>query len=434
MRGAANFVVGMQYGDEGKGKVVDLLSATHKVAVRANGGANAGHTILTESGTKLALHQLPSGVAYPDTLNVIGHGVFLDPVRLREELSEAYAQGMELTSRRLAISTLCHLVLPIHKARDAARESGEKGQGSTKSGIAFVASDKALREGIRAHVILRHDQAALESVAYDELAQYASNARTLAREFAEASLTMQPFLTDTVELLHQKLAEGENILVEGAQAFGLDIDHGKYPYTTSSITTVPGLLVGSGINHRHVGGVIGVVKATPSKVGEGAFVTKITDKAIAASTRGEKGQVDAEFGATTGREREVGYLDLVSLKRAVMVNGVDEIALTKFDCLNRHGDTTKIAVAYEYKDLMGNVTQMTVMPSSNSSLNRCTPIYETFKTWGDITGTDKFDDLPIDAKRYIRYIEEYLGVPVTLIGTGPGRHQTIIRREHSKVL
>lgn len=396
MSGRANFVVGLQYGDEGKGKVVDLLAATHKITVRANGGSNAGHTILLDNGTKLALHQLPSGVAYTDTLNVVGHGVFLDPVRMREELSEAFAQGLELTSRRLAISTMCHLVLPIHKARDAAREAGAGGQGTTKAGIAFVASDKALREGIRADVILRHDQGALEAVAFDELEHFTDDALAKAKEFAEAALTMQPFLVDTVALLQQKLEAGETILVEGAQAFGLDIDHGKYPFTTSSNTTVPGLLVGSGVNHKYIGGVIGVVKATPSKIGEGTFITKITDPEIAAQTRGKKGQVDAEYGATTGREREVGYLDLVTLKRAVQVNGVDEIALTKFDCLERHGATTKVATAYEYKDATGNVSRLTTPPSSNDSLSRCQPVYQEFDTWGNISGVNNF--CPIAAR------------------------------------
>lgn len=398
---SAIFVVGLQYGDEGKGKIVDYLAEKSDVVIRANGGANAGHTIMLKDGQPLALHQIPSGIAYEKALNIIGNGCFLDPVKLVEEIEDAKSKGVKITPKNLKISKTAHLVLPIHKEKDAEREGGSKAQGSTKAGIAFAAADKALREGLRAEAIAESTP--------DDLVKIGG------AEFAQAASKLSNFLCDSVELIQDLISSGKAVLVEGAQAFGLDINHGKYPYTTSSDTTVAGLMGGSGINYKQVGKVVGVAKATPSKVGGGPFVTQIKDEQVAAQTRGEKGKVDSEFGATTGREREVGYLDLVALKRAVEVNGVDEIALTKFDCVNRHGPTTKVATAYEFKG-----KKITTPPSSGVELYECTPIYEELPTWQD-------DSSP-EAKKYIKFVENYLKVPVTMIGNGPAREQLIIRK------
>lgn len=397
----ATFVVGLQYGDEGKGKIVDHLAEKADVVVRANGGANAGHTIVLESGQTLALHQIPSGITYEQTVNVIANGCFLDPIKLAEEIENAKSKGIAISPDNLKISKAAHLVLPIHKQKDEERESGSQRQGSTKAGIAYAAADKALREGIRAEAIGESTQEDLVKLGGEE--------------FAAAAFGLSMYLCDSVELLQDLINAGKNVLVEGAQAFGLDINHGKYPYTTSSDTTVSGLMSGSGINHKQVDKVIGVAKATPSKVGGGPFVTLIKDKQIADQTRGEKGKVDSEFGATTGREREVGYLDLVALKRAVEVNGVDELALTKFDCLSRHGKTTKLAVAYEFKG-----KKITSPPSSGVELYLCTPVYEELPTWQD--------DKSPDAEKYLKFVEDYLKVPVTMIGNGPARDQLIIRK------
>ncbi|HYF97285.1 MAG TPA: adenylosuccinate synthetase, partial [Patescibacteria group bacterium] len=342
MRGKATFVVGLQYGDEGKGKIVDKLAENSDVVVRANGGSNAGHTIVLPNGKSLALHQIPSGVAYENTLNIIGNGCFVDPVKLLAEIKDAQTKGVDITEKNLVISTTAHLVLPVHKLKDSIREGSTQAQGSTKAGIAFVSADKALREGIRCEFILSGSEKELYDLAYEGLVEFGlaqAEAKAQASEFTLDAISLSKLIKDSVVLLHQKISEGKKILVEGAQAFGLDINHGKYPYTTSSDTTVAGLMSGSGINYKQVGKVIGVAKAIPSKVGGGTFVSAIKDEKIVANTRGEKGKVDSEFGATTGREREVGYLDLVALKRAVEVNGVDEIALTKFDCINRHGAT-----------------------------------------------------------------------------------------------
>ena len=337
-------------------------------------------------------------MAYPNTLNVVGNGCFLDPLRLVEAIESAKSKGVEISPKNLRISKTAHLVLPAHKQKDEKRESGEKSQGSTKAGIAFTAADKALREGVRAEIIEQPDE--LEKIG-DE-------------QFVSAARQLKDYLSDSVELIQEAIAQDKGVLLEGAQAFGLDINHGKYPFVTSSDTTVSGLMSGSGINYKQVGRVIGVAKATPSKVGGGPFVTKITDPQVAEQTRGQKGRVDSEFGATTGREREVGYLDLVALKRAIEVNGVDAIALTKFDCVNRHGDTTKIAIAYEL-----NGEKITNPPSTSTELYACKPVYEELPTWQN--------DTSAEAENYLKFIEDYLKVRVTMVGNGPGRNQLIVR-------
>ena len=401
MSGNAIAVVGLQYGDEGKGKIVDYLAEKSEVVIRANGGANAGHTIVLKNGKALALHQIPSGITYDKTINIIGNGCFVDPVKLADEIKDAKSKGVEINSDNLKISKTAHLVLPSHKKKDAKREQGDKGQGSTKAGIAFAAADKSLREGIRAEAIAESTK--------DDLKKLGG------KEFAEASFEISNYLCDSVELTQKLAVSGKTILLEGAQAFGLDINHGKYPYVTSSDTTVSGLLSGSGLNYKQITRSIGVAKTIPSKVGGGPFVTRIKDEQIATRTRGEKGQVDSEYGATTGREREVGYLDLVALKRAVEVNGIDEIALTKFDCVNRHGATTKIAVAYEFKG-----KKIESPPGSGVELYECSPIYEELPTWQDNNSAE--------AQKYIKFIEDYLKVPVGMLGIGPNRADLIIRK------
>ncbi|HEX5797992.1 MAG TPA: adenylosuccinate synthetase [Candidatus Saccharimonadales bacterium] len=405
MSGNVTAVVGLQYGDEGKGKIVDYLAEKSDVVIRANGGANAGHTIVLKNGKTLALHQIPSGVAYDSTQNIIGNGSFIDPVKLVEEMEDARSKGLDIKPDNFQISKTAHLVLPVHKQKDAERESGEKSQGSTKAGIAFAAADKSLREGIRVETIAESTK--------DDLVRLGG------QEFAEAAFLLSTYLCDSVELIQKFISSNKKVLLEGAQAFGLDINHGKYPYVTSSDTTVAGLMSGSGINYKQIKKVIGVAKAIPSKVGGGPFVTAIKDEEIAAKARGEKGKVDSEFGATTGREREVGYLDLVALKRAVEVNGIDEIALTKFDCIGRHGKTTKIATAYEFKG-----REIKNPPGSGVELYECTPIYEELPTWQENNSTE--------ARKYIKFIEDYLKVPVTMLGIGPNREDLVIRKKSNK--
>lgn len=414
----ATFIVGLQYGDEGKGKIVDMLAESHDVIVRGNGGSNAGHTILLANGKALALHQIPSGITYPGKLNIIGNGCYFDPVKLAAEIKDAVSKGINVSPENLKISKMAHIVLPVHRAKDALREGGVGAQGSTKAGIAFVASDKYLREGIRAEAILNKSEKELYDLAFDglvELGEAQTQAAAQATEFALETLKLGDYIVDTVGLIHDQIKAGKKILIEGAQAFGLDINHGKYPFTTSSDTTVSGLLSGTGLNYKQIGKVVGVAKSIPSKVGGGHFVTEIKDEHLASQSRGEKGKIDSEYGATTGRERAVGYLDLVALKRAVDVNGVDEIALTKFDCLNRHGRETKVAVAYSIDG-----QEITVPPSSNEKLSKCQPVYKDFPTWQNHASDE--------AENYVKFIENYLGVQVTMLGTGPGRDDLNIRK------
>jgi adenylosuccinate synthase len=432
--GKAVFVVGLQHGDEGKGKIVDLLAKDAVAVVRGNGGSNAGHTIVLENGKVAALHQLPSGIAYPDKINVLAHGVLVDPVRLVGEMADVRSKGIKLTPDNLVISDMAHLVLPKHKELDAAREAGGKAQGSTKAGIAFAASDKSLREGLRVSAIRTKSRQELVDIAYEGLRNIGTarkflilkhpllqrKAMRLAEEFADAAIKLKPFIQDTPAALNDLLGKGRDVLVEGAQAFGLDINHGKYPYSTSTGTTVPALIDGTGINPKCTGKVVGVAKATPSKVGGGSFVTRIDDETVAESTRGRKGDVDGEYGATTGRQREVGYLDLVLLKRAVLINGVDEIALTKFDCIQRHGKKTKIATAYE-RHIPGKKKPETLLvpPSNDEELALCRPVYKEFPTWED--------DNSREAERYLKFIEKYLETPVSIVSNGPQRNQIFLR-------
>lgn len=417
MSGNVTAVVGLQYGDEGKGKIVDYLAEKSDVVVRANGGANAGHTIVLENGSTLALHQIPSGIAYGSTQNIIGNGCFVDPVKLVDEIKDAQSKGLDIDENNLVISSSAHLVLPVHKMKDSTREEGVGAQGTTKAGIAFVAADKALRSGVRCEHVLSSSESELYELAYSSLVELGlakADAKALATEFALAAISLIKLIKDSTVLLQQNILQGENILLEGAQAFGLDINHGKYPFVTSSDTTVSGLLSGSGTNYKQIKDVVGVAKAIPSKVGGGEFVTKINDENIASASRGEKGKVDSEYGATTGREREVGYLDLVALKKAIAINGVDKIALTKFDCLIRHGKTTKVAIAYEYGG-----KEIKDAPSSSAELAKCTPVYKDFPTWSDSESDE--------AESYIKFIEDFTETPITMLGTGPNRDDLIIR-------
>lgn len=418
MSGNVTAVVGLQYGDEGKGKIVDYLAEKSDVVIRANGGANAGHTIVLQNGKTLALHQIPSGIAYGSALNIIGNGSFVDPVKLVEEIKDAQSKNVDISEKNLTISSSAHLVLPVHRLKDSAREEGVGAQGSTKAGIAYVAADKALRSGIRCEYVLSSSENELYELAYNGLVEFGlakADAKIQSSEFALAAISLLKYIKDSIVLVQQNVLQGKNILLEGAQAFGLDINHGKYPYVTSSDTTVSGLLSGSGINYKQVKEVIGVAKAIPSKVGGGEFVTRIEDKNIATASRGEKGKVDSEYGATTGREREVGYLDLVALKKGVEINGVDKIALTKFDCLIRHGKTTKVAIAYEYEG-----KQIKDAPSSSAELAKCTPVYKDFPTWSDPKSAE--------AEGYIQFIENFLETPIAFLGTGPNRDNLIIRK------
>lgn len=425
-------VVGLQRGDEGKGRFVDLVAGEYAIIARGNGGANAGHTIVPEGMEPLALHQVPSGIAYPNKLNIIGGGVYLDPRLIASEIEAIRAAGLPLSAKNLLISDTAHLVLPHHVGFDALRESGSKSQGSTKSGIAYVAAEKYLRQGVRLESV-KTPKVLLE-LARDGLAQLneqlpASDRQSkdeiqaAAKAWLEATEALKEYMADTVEIINDKLEAGERVLAEGAQAYWLDINHGMYPAVTSSSTTVAGLIDGLGVSAKRLGKVTGVAKAVKSHVGGGPLVTHITDKVLEDAVRGPFGETDSEYGATTRRPRRIGYPDLVELRNAVRGDGVDEIALSKLDHVPRYGDKLQVATSYTYEG-----AERRTAPTSVAALEACWPNYRTCQNWTeDISAIRTFDELPEGAKEFVKLFETELGVPVAKIGVGPNRSQVIYK-------
>ncbi|HEY1085756.1 MAG TPA: adenylosuccinate synthetase [Candidatus Saccharimonadales bacterium] len=401
--GKVTVVIGLQRGDEGKGRVVDELAETHDIVARFNGGPNAGHTVVLPDGTELDLHLIPSGVAHPGTMNVIGNGCYLDPIKLLGEFEHMEEKGVIISPDILKISDSVHLILPQHIQEDTEREAGAGAQGSTKSGIAQVARDKYYRTGIT----LGH---ALED---------SETKASLPVDYQRAIDTLAPYVDDTVLYLNNALRAGKNILAEGAQGFLLDVDHGMYPFVTSSSTATGGAVTGLGIPPQVIGDVFGIVKATQSHVGGGVFVTEITDEELLARLRGKQGAVDAEFGTTTGRARRMGHLDLPQLRRAIDVCGVTQLVLTKVDCVPRYGDTITICERYESSE---------IAPASQFALEQQKPVYTQLGSWSeDISSITDFSALPKNAQDYITYVETRLATPITRIGVGPGRQQVIKR-------
>jgi adenylosuccinate synthase len=427
-------IVGLQRGDEGKGRFVDLMASGYSIIARANGGANAGHTIIPKARREhLALHQIPSGVAYPGKLNIIGNGVYLDPPRLLEEMEAVRSAGLKVTEKNLLISGAAHLVLPHHIMLDNLREAGQQAQGSTKSGIAYVAADKYLREGVRLESV-HYEPAMLAEHVYEGMVrvnallpagQKRSDAELHqeAKAWLAATERLKPHMADTTEIINDRLKRGERVLAEGAQAFWLDINHGMYPAVTSSSTTVSGLLDGLGVSAKYLGKVTGVTKAVKSHVGGGPFVTEITDEKLANTVRGPLGKTDSEYGVTTQRPRRIGYPDLVELRNAILVNGVDELAISKLDHVPRYGELVPVATSYTYQG-----KKRRSAPSSAMALAHCEPTYKQLPTWTPaISDVRDYADLPPTAVEFIELFETELGVPVTKIGVGPHRSQVILR-------
>lgn len=417
-------VLGLQWGDEGKGKIIDVLASEADVVVRCQGGANAGHTVVV-GGRKTVLHLLPSGILNPHARCLIGHGVVVDPVALCQELDELAAGGREVAGQ-LLISDRAHLVLPCHPHLDRAYEQarGAGKVGTTLRGIGPCYADKALRTGVRAGEL--SDLAAVERAVRARIAQANALAATLGVPplDAEAALAawlpaarrLAPLVGDTIAALHAADAAGQRLLFEGAQGVQLDIDVGTYPFVTSSNTGVGGVLTGTGISHRQVGEVIGVVKAYTTRVGSGPFVTEIGGE------HGERlRQRGHEYGATTGRPRRCGWLDLVAVRQACRLNGVDALALTKLDILDGEPQLP-LCVGYE---LDGRPLE--TVPSRVADLERVRPIYEALPGWRTpVAGARRLADLPPEARAYLERIERHTGVPVRWIGTGAGRDDVIV--------
>jgi adenylosuccinate synthase len=430
---AVDVVLGLQRGDEGKGRIVDIMAPNYDIVARFNGGPNAGHTIAREGKPTLWLHQVPSGIAYPKILNIMGNGMYIDPLRLLAEIAELAKAGLTVTPKNLVLSAQAHLILPHHISLDEVREAGSGGQGSTKRGIAYVGADKYEREGKRAELLICDPEALRHAIITglkhtnglrkDVGLPMHTDPQAEADEWLEQALTLKPFITDTVSLLQTRLTQGARVLAEGAQAFQLDIEHGMYPAVTSSHTTIGSVLNGLGINHQQVGKVTGVAKLVRSHVGGGPLVTRIEDEALAARIRGEQGKVDSEFGASTGRPRAIGNLDLVELKKAVLLNGVDDLVLTKLDAVPKYGDQAKIATAYT-KD---NKT-LALPPASEQELVQCVPVYAELTTWSeDISEQREYNQLPQAAQAFVAFIEKELAAHVTALGVGPNREQLIVR-------
>ncbi len=427
----ATIVVGAQWGDEGKGRVVDWLARDVQLVARYNGGDNAGHTVVAQGHT-LKLHLVPSGILYPDLTCLIGAGVVVNPERLLTEMDELTALGVDVGPSRLKLSAAAHVILPTHRALDGAREAtrGKQAIGTTKRGIGPVYADKAdrisLRAGDMAHPerfservqenVLAHNRRLQELYDLEPLP-----ATQIAAEYLAYAQQLAPHLVDGSALVREMLTAGKTILCEGAQGLLLDLDHGTYPYVTSSSTVAGGALTGLGFGPRYVSRVIGVAKAYTTRVGAGPFPTELLDQ-VGDHIR----EVGNEYGTTTGRPRRCGWLDLVILRYAAQINGLDEIALTKLDVLSGL-ERLKVAVAYER-----GRERIEHFPAEFGiqALAEWKPVYEELPGWEeDITAARTRDDLPSAAREYVERVEEWVGVPVTLIGVGPGREQAIVRQD-----
>jgi len=434
-----NVVVGMQRGDEGKGRFVDMLAEEHDIVARFNGGNNAGHTVLLPNNVELDLHLVPSGIAHENTVNVIGSGTFVNPDKLVDEIDEIRDKGVDVSTENLKISGAAHLILPHHIFKDVIRECGDQAQGSTKMGISPVASFKAARENVRVEDLKRDIhyvyEVALNGLREQKLERAKHNLdpineTEIASEFIMKAMKLAEYTTDTVLYLNKSLRQDRpsRVLAEGAQAFLLDIDHGMYPFVTSSSTTVGAVSTGLGVPPHFIDKVHGIVKAVPSHVGGGPFVTEIKDTDLLNSLHGDMSAIDAEKGTTTGRVRRLGNLDLPQIRRALMVNGTDEnmtIALSKLDWIPRFGPLLDVCVAYERKG-----KTIDIAPDAAYKLDQSKPVYERLENWDpsiDITGVKTFYDLPKQAQKLVRFIEEQLETDIDMIGVGPRRDQVIVK-------
>jgi len=417
-------IVGAQWGDEGKGKIVDYLTEGADVVVRAAGGNNAGHTVIS-SGTKYILHLIPSGILWKEKTCVIGNGVVMDPIGLLAEMAKLRGQGVTITPENLLISETAHLVMPYHRGLDKAREAkrGDKKIGTTGRGIGPAYADKVERDGLRTILMTQpeifeeelRDRLARHNATFAELGVELVPVEETVKEMLDAAKALAPHITNTTVYLHEAIKAGKNLLFEGAQGTYLDIDHGTYPFVTSSNTTSGGACTGSGVPPRMIDKVVAVGKAYTTRVGSGPFVTENDDIGDMLHNMGR------EFGATTGRARRCGWLDAVLVRYAVMVNGADELAITNLDGLDGL-DTIQICTSYT---LRGKTIHYP--PSTAADLAACVPVYETHQGWKqDLSGIKKYSDLPPLAKAYLKRMEELTGARISLVGVGPDREQTLI--------
>jgi adenylosuccinate synthase len=423
-------VLGAQWGDEGKGKITDLMADRMDLVVRFAGGNNAGHTIVC-GDDEFKLHLIPSGILYPHITTVIGNGVVVNPKVLLEEMDSLHARGISCS--KLRISCNAHLVMPYHLAFDRLGEVslGSAKLGTTHRGIGPAYSDKTDRMGLRMQDLLDEKifrtklETALErknAILVKAFGQKPFDADAIMSEYMDYAARLSPHIEDTSLLLYNSLEDGKKVLFEGAQGTLLDIDHGTYPFVTSSSPTIGGVFTGTGVGPRHVERVVGVAKAYVTRVGYGPFPTEQTNEI------GETmGQMGVEFGTTTGRKRRCGWLDVVLLRYAARVNSLSGIALTKLDVLSAF-DRLKICVGYSYQ---GKIYHD--FPPHQTIFHKCEPEYLELPGWkSDISGITERDSLPVEARRYVEQVEQASGVPVEIISVGPKRTQTILAREEYK--
>jgi len=426
--GQSVVVLGAQWGDEGKGKIVDLLTEEIGAVVRFQGGHNAGHTLVI-NGKKTVLHLIPSGILRPDALCLIGNGVVLHPGALRKEIDELEATGVDVRSR-LKISPATPIIMPYHIALDQAREkaAGGKAIGTTGRGIGPAYEDKVARRGIRVadlsypkelaeklRATLDYHNFVLTNYLKVEAVDFQ---KTLDEALAFGEY-VEPMKSDVAGILHELRKQGKKVLYEGAQGSLLDIDHGTYPYVTSSNTTVGGALAGTGVGADAIDYVLGIAKAYATRVGGGPFPTELDDE-VGQGIR-DRGQ---EYGATTGRPRRCGWMDIVALKRAVAINGITGLCITKLDILDGM-EKLKICVAYQYR---GKRTEYA--PLDAAGWEECTPVYLEFPGWSESThGITEWEKLPVAARAYLRALEELAGCPLAIVSTGPDRDANIVLQD-----
>jgi adenylosuccinate synthase len=415
-------VLGAQWGDEGKGKIVDLLTPHFSAVARYQGGHNAGHTVYVK-GKKFVLHLIPSGILHPGVTCVIGNGVVIDPQALFAEIDELGRAGIDVDGR-LLVSEKAHIILPYHRELDVLSEArrGERKIGTTSRGIGPAYEDKIGRRGIRVCDLLG-DRAALA----DEVRENVSARNRIIKDstldwkpvldqVVAAGERMRPWVTDVSLVLHRMMADGKNVMFEGAQATLLDIDHGTYPFVTSSNASIGGVCTGLGVSARVIGGVLGVAKAYTTRVGEGPLPTELSGQ-LADRLR-ESGQ---EYGASTGRPRRCGWFDAVVVRYSARINGLDALALTKLDVLD---GLPEVQICTGYHSSGGTLSEF---PADLRCLSGAEPIYERLEGWSSPTrGVTRFEDLPEPARRYVRRLEEVTGVDCAIISTGSDRTETIL--------
>ncbi|MCD4711863.1 MAG: adenylosuccinate synthase [Clostridiales bacterium] len=418
-------ILGAQWGDEGKGKVIDYLSKEADVVVRGQGGNNAGHSVVV-GDQKYALHLIPSGILNENTINVIGNGVVFDPEGFLNEIKGLESKGIDTSS--IKVSDRAHVVFPYHKEIDRLAEEARGADmiGTTKKGIGPCYMDKVERSGIRIcdfideeifEPLFRSRIKAKNEIIEKIYGGTAMDEEEMVTRYKEYAKQVKPFVDDTSVIVYEALRAGKKVLLEGAQGTLLDLDYGTYPYVTSSHPTSGGFTIGSGIGPNEIGEVVGITKAYTTRVGLGPFVTELDNEI------GERIRIAGnEFGTTTGRPRRCGWLDTVMINYSKRVNGMTCIALMLVDVLSGF-DEIKICTGYKYGDEI-----MTNFPASLSVLAKCEPIYEVFPGWKeDITTCTTFESLPENAKKYVERIEELVGVPVKIVSIGPKRAQTIVR-------